>query len=232
MQSCLLLIAPALFAASIYMTLGRIMVLMHGEHHSIIRVNWLTKIFVAGDVLSFLMQSSGASNPSIPPGILIRQRGDLQNFINPPIGAGILVKDQESQEMGENIILAGLFVQIIIFCFFVVCALTFRFRIAKNPTSQSHSLHHVFRKHIYVLYATSVLIVIRSIIRVVEYIQGHHGYILQHEYFLYVFDALPMFFVSVFFNFVHPSEINCLLGRAKKMTKKGGLIVTELQLSV
>lgn len=59
MQSSLLLIAPALFAASIYMTLGRIIVLVHGEELSVIRVNWLTKIFVAGDVLSFLMQSSG-----------------------------------------------------------------------------------------------------------------------------------------------------------------------------
>jgi hypothetical protein len=61
MQSSLLLIAPALFAASIYMTLGRIIVLVNGEKYSIIRVNWLTKIFVAGDVLSFLMQSSGKS---------------------------------------------------------------------------------------------------------------------------------------------------------------------------
>lgn len=134
--------------------------------------------------------------------------------------------------MGENIILGGLFVQIVFFCFFVVCALVFRFRIARKPTAQTHSLHHTFRKHVYVLYATSVLIVIRSIIRVVEYIQGQDGYILQHEYFLYVFDALPMFFVLVFFNFVHPSEINCLLGRAKKMSKKGGLLVRELEIAV
>ena len=62
MQSSLLLIAPALFAASIYMALGRIIVLVHGEKHSIIRVSWLTKIFVTGDVLSFLMQSSGMSS--------------------------------------------------------------------------------------------------------------------------------------------------------------------------
>lgn len=62
MQSTLLLVAPALFAASIYMELGRIIVLLHGEDLSIVRVNWLTKIFVAGDVLSFLMQASGKSS--------------------------------------------------------------------------------------------------------------------------------------------------------------------------
>ncbi|KAB8077269.1 RTA1 like protein-domain-containing protein [Aspergillus leporis] len=58
-QAVLTLVAPALFAASIYMELGRTIVVLHAEKHSLIRVKWLTKIFVAGDVLSFLMQSAG-----------------------------------------------------------------------------------------------------------------------------------------------------------------------------
>lgn len=61
MQSLLILLAPALFAASIYMVLGRIILLTDGESSSIIRARWLTKIFVAGDVLSFLVQSGGGS---------------------------------------------------------------------------------------------------------------------------------------------------------------------------
>lgn len=59
MQSALILIAPAFFAASIYMTLGRIIFMLDAEKCSLIRLRWLTKIFVAGDVLSFLMQASG-----------------------------------------------------------------------------------------------------------------------------------------------------------------------------
>lgn len=58
-QSLLLLLAPAFFAASIYMVLARIIILTDGNSHSIIKVRWITKIFVAGDVLSFLAQSSG-----------------------------------------------------------------------------------------------------------------------------------------------------------------------------
>lgn len=61
-QSTLLLVAPALFAATIYMILGRIILLVRGEHHSIIRLKFLTKIFVVGDILSFLMQASGRSS--------------------------------------------------------------------------------------------------------------------------------------------------------------------------
>jgi hypothetical protein len=58
-QSILLLVAPALFAASIYMILGRIIVAIDGEKYSLIKRWWLTKIFVASDVLSFLVLSGG-----------------------------------------------------------------------------------------------------------------------------------------------------------------------------
>jgi hypothetical protein len=59
MQSLLILIAPALFAASIYIILGRIILLVDGEEYSLVRRKWLTKVFVVGDVLSFMMQGAG-----------------------------------------------------------------------------------------------------------------------------------------------------------------------------
>lgn len=62
-NTLLVLVAPALFAATIYMELGRIIELLQGEKHSMIRLKWLTKIFVGGDVLSFLMQGSGKKVP-------------------------------------------------------------------------------------------------------------------------------------------------------------------------
>ncbi len=58
-QIMLILVAPALFAATIYMELGRIIMLCDGAHHSLIKLRWLTKIFVAGDVLSFVTQALG-----------------------------------------------------------------------------------------------------------------------------------------------------------------------------
>lgn len=58
-QSLLLLVAPALFAATIYMELGRIISLVNGESHCLIRKKWLTKIFVFGDILSFFLQGGG-----------------------------------------------------------------------------------------------------------------------------------------------------------------------------
>jgi hypothetical protein len=48
------------------MVLGRIILLTDGEALSPIPVKWLTKVFVAGDVISFLAQSAG-TYPEVHP---------------------------------------------------------------------------------------------------------------------------------------------------------------------
>jgi hypothetical protein len=59
MQSLFILLAPPLYAASIYMILGRTVTYLNAEHLSLVPVKWMTKIFVGGDVFSFLLQCSG-----------------------------------------------------------------------------------------------------------------------------------------------------------------------------
>lgn len=58
-QSLTLLLGPTLLAASIYMALGRLIRLLNADRHLLIRTTWLTKVFVLGDVLSFLTRSGG-----------------------------------------------------------------------------------------------------------------------------------------------------------------------------
>lgn len=41
------------------MILGRLILALNASSNSIIRPSWLTKIFVIGDVISFLMQCGG-----------------------------------------------------------------------------------------------------------------------------------------------------------------------------
>lgn len=60
-QSVLLLLGPTLFAASIYMILGRLVRLLEADAYSVISPRWLTKVFVLGDVLSFFAQGGGKS---------------------------------------------------------------------------------------------------------------------------------------------------------------------------
>jgi hypothetical protein len=58
-QTILILLAPPLYAASIYMVLGRLVAFLRAEKLSIVSVRWMTKIFVTGDVIAFVMQAAG-----------------------------------------------------------------------------------------------------------------------------------------------------------------------------
>ncbi|KAI5843392.1 RTA-like protein, partial [Morchella snyderi] len=180
MQTLLLLVAPALFAASIYMILGRLIALLDGEKQSLIRLKWLTKIFVAGDILSFTLQSGGGG-----------------------IMAG---GDQKSMKNGERLVLIGLFVQIIFFGFFIIASIVFHRRINRNPTGVSlslansaFSLRTSWMGLLYALYASSAAILIRSVFRAIEYIQGNSGYLMSTEIWIYLFDAVLMLTAMVIF---------------------------------
>jgi len=127
----------------------------------------------------------------------------------------------DSVHLGEKIVIGGLFMQIAFFGFFVFVSFSFNIRMHWLPTEKAEQRHGVWHKHLNTLYFASMLIMVRSIFRVVEYIQGNDGYLLRHEYFLYIFDAVLMLAVMVAFNFVHPSEVNALLkgGRMAKGLK-------------
>ncbi|KAF2471990.1 RTA1-domain-containing protein [Lindgomyces ingoldianus] len=196
MQALLLLLAPALFAASIYMVLGRVILLTEGEQYSLIRQRWLTKIFVIGDILAFLIQSAGGSILS---------------------GAD---KDLDKLKLGEDIIIAGLFAQIAFFGFFIVVASVFQIR-GRHHLSKLDSSSVPWKKFLYVLYVSSMFILVRSVFRAIEYLQGNTGYLLKHEVFLYIFDAVLMFAVLAVMNVVHPGAISRLL---KRKNDRGSLV--------
>ncbi|OAP63850.1 hypothetical protein AYL99_03077 [Fonsecaea erecta] len=187
-QSVLILVAPALFAASIYMQLGRIIVLTDGTRLAILNPRWLTKIFVGGDVFSFLLQASGG---------------------------GIMAGGTESSmNTGKNIIIGGLILQVLFFSFFVAVGVTFHLRLVNNPTARvlaNADVAAAWKKYMFVLYGGSVLILVRSVFRLVEYGQGNAGYLISHEVFLYVFDAVLMFSTMILFAVFHGSELNALL---------------------
>jgi len=71
------------------------------------------------------------------------------------------------------------------------------------------------------LYVSSGLIVVRSVFRVIAYIQGASGYLLSHEWSLYVFDAILMLGVMVMFNLIHPAEIEIIRKGKNHTTRRG-----------
>ncbi|KAH7184581.1 RTA1 like protein-domain-containing protein [Fusarium flagelliforme] len=184
-QAIFLLVAPALYAASIYMELGRIIIMVEGESRSLIPLKWLTKIFVIGDVLSFFLQGGGGGYQS----------------------SGTL----EALDLGAKIIIGGLFVQLLFFGVFIIIAVAFDRSMNTAPTGRSYAVP--WKKHLHALYAGSVLIMVRSIFRAIEYLQGNSGFLLKQEIYLYVFDALLMIFVMILFSWYHPAEISAIISQ-------------------
>lgn len=125
------------------------------------------------------------------------------------LGGAILTgaKSASKMKLGENVIIVGLFVQIIFFGFFVVVSVIFHKRIVANPTTESATCSVNWKRYLFVLYFASAMIMIRCIYRVIEYIQGQTGILQSHEYYSYMFDALLMFQVMIVFMIFHPSQI-------------------------
>ncbi|KAL0930478.1 rta1 domain-containing protein [Colletotrichum truncatum] len=182
LQSILLLIAPILFAASLYMTLSRIIRAVDGKSCSIVPPRWLTRIFVFGDIFSFVIQSSGAG--------LRVQAGSGKSNIDP--------------KMGSKIIVGGLVFQIIIFAFYIATAVSFHVKFGRLAVSDGMQVP--WKQSLYMLYTTSALIMARNIYRVVEYAMGNDGYLLNHEWPVYVFDAGLMTLTMAAFFWRYPSS--------------------------
>lgn len=208
-QAILILIAPALLAASVYMILGYIIQATGGERHALIQAKWLTKIFVIGDIISFMVQSTGA---------------------------GLLTKnDPDAPKAGRWIIIGGLAIQLLFFGWFMVVAVVFYLRYGRESATagsaavasegQETEKNVPWRLHMWALFVASGLIMVRSVFRVVEYVQGDGGYLLRHELYLYIFDAALMVSVLAIFNAIHPSQITGRVTGSASM--KYGLIVEK-----
>ncbi|KAH7024191.1 RTA1 like protein-domain-containing protein [Ilyonectria destructans] len=181
-QALLLLLGPPFYAASIYMVLGRLIRLLDAEKYSMVRLKWLTKFFLLGDIASILGQAAGG-------------------------GMLASADSKKSRDLGQAIIITGLAIQIIFFTFFVVITITFDKRIRREPTKASLAITSPWKKLLKVLYGSSALILVRSVFRVVEYIMGEDGELMAKEVYIYIFDATLMLLVSISFNIFHPSAI-------------------------
>ncbi|KAF5697381.1 RTM1-like protein [Fusarium globosum] len=181
LQSLLLLLGPTMLAASIYMSLGRLIKSLEADSYSLVPIEFLTKTFVIADVISFLAQSAGG-------GMLAK------------------AKSKGDQKMGQNIIIVGLAVQINFFAFFITILHIFHRRITASPTSKSLSSISPWKQFVLVLYVDSGLIMIRSLFRLVEYVTGSNGALQSTETYIYVFDASMIFVTVVLFNLVHPGR--------------------------
>ncbi|THY80686.1 RTA1-domain-containing protein [Aureobasidium pullulans] len=196
-QSSWILIAPTLFAASIYMCFGRLVRKLHAESYSIIPAKWLTKTFVLGDVLSFLIQG----------------------------GAAGMMIIQSLATIGKAMVIVGLVLQVLSFGLFIVTAVIFHRRLVANMARRVErdiDWLGIMR----MLYTVSGLIMIRSIFRLVEYSEGMDGYIMSHEWTAYLFDAVPMIAVTGIYFLKFPAQLRVGVDTAGGYESEGLTVIS------
>lgn len=179
-QNLLLLSAPPFLAATIYMSPRRIARVLEAEHLTF-GGPWITKIFILVDVGCLVTQAAGS------------------------IMSGS--EDATEASNGRTTILAGLILQIVAFVLFAVCAVKFNASMYSTSASLATSRTLAWQKYMYGLYVISLLFVIRNVVRILEFQQGHDGELLSNEVWLYVLDAAVMLIIVVVMLVLHPGRL-------------------------
>jgi hypothetical protein len=189
------------------MVLGRLIVSVHGEQFALIAPRKTTKIFVWCDFITLNIQGNGAG----------------------------LAANDDLATVGQAIVVAGLFLQLIVLVLYVLAVGVFHIRFEKHTSNKEHqgadrgghdcSAGISWRQGLKMLYVTNALIIFRSIFRVVEYLMGMDGYLLSNEWPLVVFDAVPMLTLQAVFLFWYPNHFRYLqveeAGEGQELVNRG-----------
>jgi hypothetical protein len=180
-QSLFIILPPSLYAATIYMIYGRLVLFVNAPEASIIIPTRVTKIFVCGDVLAFFLQAGG----------------------------GGMMAQEGMAKTGQTIMLIGLFIQLLFFGVFLIISLIFWKRM--HASSKSFSIpqysQYSWLALLKLLLCAAVIVILRCIFRVIEFSQGHDGYLGSHEVYMYLFDTAPMFAVQIMFHLVYAADV-------------------------
>ncbi|KAH8919269.1 RTA1-domain-containing protein [Atractiella rhizophila] len=178
LQQVFIIIAPALLAASLYMSYGRLTLYVEARF-SPMRPKWVTRTFVTFDVFSFLIQAAGGS-----------------------LYSGDNITETKAN-IAKAIIVSGFVIQIVAFSSFLLISRVFLGR-ARAVNPQSNAL-----KLVPVLWWTSIPILLRTVFRLIEFATANkegNGYILDHEWFLWVFETTPVVISVLYIGYFHPSR--------------------------
>jgi hypothetical protein len=189
-QIICLTIAPAVLAAGVYLCLSRI-VLTFGQDNSRINARAYPIIFVSCDIISLVLQAGGGGYASVK------------------------THSHEDPKSGNNIMIAGLSVQVFTLLVFMLLALDFAncttHRIRQMGAYDALDRQHAnlrkswqFKGFLVALSLSTLCIFTRCVYRVAELSNGWDGYLMKKQnYFLGLEGAVVL--VAVFLlNIFHP----------------------------
>lgn len=175
----LILNAPALYTTTIYMTFEEVVRILNASAYAAVPLDFMTILFAGGESVAVLLEFVGSCL------IILRKSSFGAQY-----WGLVLTKCSPIWHLG---------------CIssFVVVLTTFLFKCWKLPTEvvKVQSVHSSLwndRKLVLIrLLVATLLIMVRSIYRSVEFIEGFNGYVMQHEAFFFTLDAGMLLLASI-----------------------------------
>jgi hypothetical protein len=208
-----LTIAPAFLSAAIYLCLGRIVV-VYGESLSRFRPRTYTLLFCGCDILSLVLQAAGGG-----------------------IASGAITQSQT--QLGINLMLAGLSVQVASLALFAGLCGDFAFRLYKNPQRWSEQYVDLYRSKKFSAFLCGIslatlTIFVRSVFRVAELSGGFRGPLANNQISFMILEGVMIVIATSCLSFLHPGI--CFQGswaaanfsmRGKRMGNESKAMVLE-----
>ncbi|KAL6710472.1 Mitochondrial import inner membrane translocase subunit Tim17-A [Coniothyrium glycines] len=189
-QIVCLTIAPAFLAAGIYLCLSRIVITFGAENSRILPKSY-PRIFIPCDIFSLILQAGGGGY------------------------ASVRTHQQLDPKIGNNIMIAGLSIQVFTLLIFIILALDFAMRTyrrtsrlgSENALDSTHAelrRSHTFKGFLVALSFSTLCIFTRCVYRVAELSEGWKGkLILTQKYFIGLEGAIIVAAVLAL-NLFHP----------------------------
>ncbi|KUJ12186.1 putative sphingoid long-chain base transporter RSB1 [Mollisia scopiformis] len=182
-QTICLTIAPAFFSAGIYVCLAQI-VAVYGAENSLIPPRYFARIFIPCDIAAIILQAAGGAT------------------------SAIALQSNSSLAVGDDVIIAGLALQVYTLFHFILLSMYFAFRVRCRKVRIKTSRR--FRGFIWALGIATIAVFWRSVYRVAELNQGWNGPLTHNQWLFVGFEGVLMVIAVAALGVFHP--VSCLDG--------------------
>lgn len=203
LQICLLIISPAFVSAAIYITLKHFTIIF-GESWSRLRPNWYTYIFITGDIFSLVLQGAGGG---------IAATADTGS---------------SSQDLGTNLMIAGVIFQVVILSIFGYLLGEYTLRTYRRRDQLSSEALNLLGNMRFRLFVGAVLtayigILARCVYRIPELTGGWRSELMRNEAEFIALEGVMITISVAVLTAFHPGYCFPYLGNTigKKANRKG-----------
>ncbi|OXG79187.1 integral membrane protein [Cryptococcus neoformans A2-102-5] len=187
-----IVLSPCAFIAGDYILFGRLVQFLEAHHYiRPFKARHISWIFIASDIITFLIQGAG---------------GGLS-------ASG----SNDSAELGANLFLAGITIQMVSFIFFSCVWILFGIRVF---TGDKQLWHREGWKPLYFAMGfTCICFIVRSVYRTAELSGGYVSYLSSHEGYFLGLDSLPLLLGIATYIFFWPGNYLHFDGNPFKKSK-------------